>query len=259
MSVTTAAPDAGRTATPGTTTEARRPSRRTTTGILVRGYLVWLGWLWCTLLVVLTIGLLVVGASDWEPSTSLWSGGGIGWQRWVLFSAGIALTRVFVREFVTRGVTRGRLAESAIGALLVLAAICSAAGAAGYVIEAVIFRSQDWVNELPGGGRFSAGALPRLAVEHALLGAIYFLGGWLIGLGYARVHWAYATLLIPACLAPAAVVEFAVGDDTTNYRIEAFPEALRDPSIIVTLGVAVPVIAATSILARRATRSLPFR
>lgn len=239
--------------------EPRRAPRSTTTTILVRGSLVWLGWLWATLLVVLTIGLLVVAASGWNPSTSLWSGGGIGWQRWVLFSSGVALTRVFPREFVTRGVTRRRLAESAIAAITVVAAICGAVGAAGYVIEAAVFRAQDWSHGLPGGATFAAGDLPRLTLEYALLGIVYYLGGWILGLGYLRYHWASATLLLPVCLVPVALIELTVSHVTSNFRLGALPEALQDPSLLVTLAAAVPVVAATAVVASRLTRSVPLR
>jgi hypothetical protein len=235
-------------------TAPARPSRAATSTILVMGNLVWLGWLWAALLVLLPIGLLVATALDADLTSSVWSGAGIAWQRWVLFSAGIVLTRVFLREFVTRGVTRRRLAESAIVALVVLASICGAVGAAGYVIEAAFFRSQDWVHEL-ADDTFAAGDLPRLAVEYALLGAVYYLCGWLVGAAYVRFHWVYATLLIPVCLVPAAIVEVAAGDKTRNFRIDALPDA----ALPITIALAVPVIAMTAVVASRVTRSLPLR
>jgi hypothetical protein len=242
------------TAPPAPTVPAR-PSRGTTSTILVMGNLVWLGWLWATLLVLLSIGLLVGAALDADLTSSVWSGAGIAWQRWVLFSAGVVLTRVFLREFVTRGITRRRLAESANVALIVLAAICGVVGAIGYSIEAVIFRWQDWAQELAGDGTFTASDLPRLAIDYALLGAVYYLCGWLVGTAYLRFQWMYATLLIPVCLVPAALVELAAGEDTRNFRIDALPE----PAVLATIAIAVPVIAVTAVVASRVTRSLPLR
>jgi hypothetical protein len=240
---------------PATPSTPARPSLGTTSTILVVGNLVWLGWLWATLLVLLPIGLLVGTAFDWDITSSVWSGAGIAWQRWVLFSAGVVLTRVFIREFVTRGITRRRLAESAIVALIVLAAICGVVGAIGYGIEAVIYRWQDWRQELAGEGLFTAGDLPRLAIDYALLGAVYYLCGWLVGTAYLRFHWVYATLLIPVCLVPAALVELAAGEDTRNFRIDALPEQ----AMLATIGIGLPVIAVTAAVASRVTRSLPLR
>lgn len=232
-----------------------RPSRGATSTILIMGNLVWLGWLWATLLVLLPIGLFVAVQLDADLTSSVWSGAGIAWQRWVLFSAGVVLTRVFLREFVTRGITRRRLAESAIVALVVLAAICGAVGAIGYSIEAAIFRWQDWEQALAGDGVFTAGELPRLAIDYALLGAVYYLCGWLVGTAYLRFHWAYATLLIPVCLVPAALVELAAGEDTRNFQIDALPE----PAMWATIGIAVPVIALTAVVTSRVTRTVPLR
>jgi hypothetical protein len=231
-----------------------RPSRAAAATVLVMGNLVWLGWLWATVLVLLPIGLFVGAALDWDVTSSVWSGGGIGWQRWVLFSAGVVLTRVFLREFVTRGVTRRRLAESATMAMLVLAAICGAVGAAGFVIEAVIFRSQDWTQKLDGDV-FTAGDLPRLAVEYTLFGAIYYLCGWLVGAAYTRFHWVNATLLIPVCLVPAAIVELTSWRNTRNFDVGSF----GSPPMVVTLAVAVTAVAVTAYVAGRVTRTLPLR
>jgi hypothetical protein len=232
-----------------------RPSRGVLSIILVRGYLAWIGWLWAGVLVLLALGLVAVAAAGGDLTEGLWSGAGIGWQRWILFAAGIGLTRTFLREFVTRGVTRRRLAEIATIALLVLAAICGAVASAGYAIEAVIFRWQGWTHVLPGGGSFTAGNLPRLALEYTTLGAVYSLAGWLVGAAYVRYRWPVATPLIPVCLVPAAIVEVATGHDTRNFDIGA----LGNPSLIVTLAVSVAVIALTAFLAGRVTRTLPLR
>ena len=99
----------------------------------------------------------------------------------------------------------------------------------------------------------------RFALEYALLGIVYYLGGWILGLGYLRYHWASATLLLPVCLVPVALIELTVSHVTSNFRLGALPEALQDPSLLVTLAVAVPVVAATAVVASRLTRSVPLR
>lgn len=256
MSVTT--PDAI-VAADTTRADPHRPSRSAMSTILVRGNLTWLGPLWASVLVLLPIALLVAAAADRNLTESLWSGAGIGWQRWILFTAGIVVARTFLREFVTRGVTRRRFADSAAVAMAVLAAIGAVVGIAGYLIEWAIFDWQDWRFELASGDPFGAGRLPRLTVEYAMLGAVYSACGWLVGSAFGRVRWVNATLLIPLCLVPAAIVELVVSRDTGNVRIDALPDPLTDPSVLLTLVIGLPAVAAAAFVAMRVTRALPLR
>lgn len=256
MSVTTgeviAADDARRA-------DPRRPSWWATSTVLVRGQLRWLGWLWASLIALLPIALLVIAGAGGDLTESLWAGADIGWQRWMLFTAGLVTIRTFLREFVSRGVTRRRLADSAAASMLALATISAALGVAGYLIEWVIFRWQDWPLELVADDTMSAGRLARVGIEYALLGAVYFTTGWLVGSAFVRYRWINAIFLIPACFAPVAVVELVVSRDTANFRVNPLPDPLDHPALFLTLAVAVPVVLAAVAVARRVTQTLPLR
>ena len=56
-------------------------------------------------------------------------------------------------------------------------------------------------------------------------------------------------MLIPLCFVPVAIVELVVSLDTKNFRIASFPDSLDHPAMLLTLGVALPVIAATAAVA----------
>lgn len=224
------------------------------------GNLAWLGWVWAVILVLMPIALLIIDAAGGSLDESLWGGGGgLGWQRWVLFTCGVFTTTMFLRTVVTRGVTRRSLARGSILAMVTLSVIGSVVAAVGFVIERPFFVSNDWGHRLRGVGVIEWGELPRLAVEHGLLMAVYYLSGWLIGAAFVRsgVVWGMASI-IPSLL-PSAIIELTVSRGTGGFEIGALPSVIADPAFALSLSVAAVVIVATAVLASRITRSLPVR
>lgn len=248
------------TAPAATAATSSDPVRRVPTErLLLRMHVRWVRWVWAISLVLLPLALAIIAVAGGDLTESLWAGGGIGWQRWVLFAAGIPVATSFLRQLVSRGVTRKRLAGGAVVAMLALTAIGAAVGIAGYLIEWAVFRWQDWPQQLPGGDTFSAGNVPRLAVEYWMLGAVFHLAGWLIGAAFARHRWTIAIVFIPLCFVPVALVELSVSRNTGNLRIDALPDPITDPAMLLTSVVAVGVIATAGYVATRVTRTLALR
>lgn len=236
----------------------RRASLATTASIVVFGHLSWLGWLWGVILVLLPAVILVIAMAGGELSSSLWASAGIGWQRWVLFAAGVVTASSFVRMFVTRGVTRRRVGRSSVAAMLVLSTVGSLVGVVGFVMERALFAWRDWPHEFRSGP-FEASGLPRIALEHGLLMCIYFLAGWLVGAAFVRLGNRAAIVTIPVCLVPPVLVEIVVSQTSEGVNAGYLPALIDDPAIWLTAGVGAAVIAATSFLATSITRTLPVR
>lgn len=226
-----------------------------TTTVLVRGQLAWLGWVWLSVLVLLPVGLVAISIAGGDLTESVWSGAGIGWQRWMLFAAGLATIRTFLREFVSRGVTRHRIADAATLTTAALAIGMAAVGMIGYLLEWLVYRALGWRFGFSGDTDPTAALLTRLALEYALAGAAYFAAGWLIGAAFVRYRWQFGVALIPACFVGVVVVELVLGTDAANLRIND----ARHPALAVTVIVALAAIAASVVVARRVTRTLPLR
>lgn len=232
---------------------------RDTGFILLMSHLVWIGWIWVPALVLLPVALVLIGAGGGDLTESLWAGAGLGWQRWILFAAGVTVSTTYLREFVSRGVTRRRLAHGALVAMAGLVVLLAAVAIVGFLEEWAVFHWQDWPQQVQSDGEFGAGRIPRLALEHALLGAAYHLAGCLVGAAWKRYRWPNAIVCIPLCLVPAALVELTVSRSAGNFEIGALPEAIRDPAIVTTVLVGAAVIAATAVVVTRVIRTLELR
>lgn len=234
------------------------PSLSTSTSVVAYGQLVWIGWLWFTILVLLVLGLGAMALTGRELAESAWAPFGAGWQRWVLFGAGAFSFPTFLRMFVSHGVTRAQLSRSILVALPFLACLGAAVVSAGFAIERAFFVNQGWVQAMPDGhGPFTYGELPRLALDHGLLLMAYFLAGWLVGATWLRRARPGSLLLLVPALLTIAACELLVGPQVGGANISVFRDAMADPHLAVTvLGCSV-VIAAASILATRVTRVLP--
>jgi hypothetical protein len=232
------------------------PSRSDISTVLLLSHLAWVGWLWATVLVLLPIALVVLAVAGTDVDTSLWAPGGIGWQRWIMFTCGVLTATTFLREFVSRGVTRRRLAESAVASMIALAVLTAVLAIVGYTIEAIFFRAQDWTHELQSEVRFSGGMLPRLATEYALTGAVHFAVGCLVGAAFRTHHWFRAIFFLPLCAIPVALT---LSRATRSLNTSWMPGWLDDPHVGLTIGVGVAVVVVASVVATRVIRSLPLR
>lgn len=227
--------------------------------IVFFGNLVWLGWLWVTVLVLLPLALLIIGLAGGNLTESLWAQGGVGWQRWMMFAGGVLTPVTFLRLVVTRGMTRRRLAQGSVVAMTLLSAIGAAVAVVGFTVERAFFSANDWPQRIKDLGVLEWGDLPRLAVEHGLLFAVYYLSGWLIGSAFVRSGTVIGIASIVPALVPVAVVELTVSRSAGGFNIGALPDAVQDPAVALSVVVALAVIAATSVLASRVTRELPLR
>lgn len=180
-------------------------SLTTTSMISVIGHLTWLGALWAVVAVGYSAGLGAIaiwGSLD----ESLWAEAVAGWQRWPIGGAGVTMATVFGPMFITNGVTRARLAQSAIGSMIVLAVLGSLYVTIGFAIESAVFDANDWTHRVNDMRLFDEVGLWRAGLSYALVFAAYFVGGWLVGLAFHRVGW-LAMLFVPLAAVPAVVSE----------------------------------------------------
>ena len=85
---------------------AERPTLTTTTGMLTFGHLAWLFWTWVVRRSCLR--RRHHGVARWGiVDQSLWQSVAAGWQRYVVFGAGVTTTTTFLRMLVRNGVTAG--------------------------------------------------------------------------------------------------------------------------------------------------------
>lgn len=234
-------------------------SLRNAASIVFFGNLAWLGWLWGVLLVLLPVVLLVIDAAGGHLEGSLWAEAGFGWQRWVVFAAGVQTTATFLRMFVTRGVTRRRLGQASLLAMVAITALGVSVGVVGYLVERWFFRGNGWPHVLNEFGPIAMGDLWRLALEHVVIMVTYYLSGWLVGAAFVRFGAPLAVPLIVPALVPVGIVELAMSRLAGGANIEVLPEMIQDPSLGVSLGIGSAVIALVAVAVTRWTRELPVR
>ena len=164
------------------------------------GHLAWLAWTWVVASVAYAI--VIVGVARWGTvDQSLWQSVAAGWQRYVVFGAGVTTTTTFLRMLVRNGVDAARCCRSA--STVTMAIIGIVAGlwiTAGYAIEKADLRPLrlgpgDSTATPCSNGRTCGGS----ALETPLVLAAYFVSGWLVGAGFYRFGVAGGlALLLPA-------------------------------------------------------------
>lgn len=152
------------------------------------------------------IGLGILLTSD--PDGVATEIAGAGAIRYFPMAIGIMLTPTMLPMYVAQGVTRRQFARVCVLVTLALAALMALFMCVAYAVEALAYRL---------GGETYALGLPHLFdswnefglifTEYLVLTAASIAAGWLIGSVYYRLHWFWATLLIPVCLIPAAAAE----------------------------------------------------
>jgi len=230
-----------------------RPAPFTTTAsITTFGTLAWLGWVW--LLSALGYGIsLTVIAFVHERDSSLWEGIA-RWQNWPIFAAGISMVPTFARLLVTNGVTRARMASSAIATMVVLGVLGALFVTAGFTVDSLVFAGQDWPRVLAAGRPFDGVAAPiELGVVHGLRFAAWFVAGWLVGMAHHQLGPGLVVCLVPA-LIPAAAAEFLLRDglDIGFLGDWGLPLAVGLP-------VVAAIVAVSAFTAHRLTRLVSLR
>jgi hypothetical protein len=163
-------------------------------------------WFW----LAATVVTVLVGAviAHFTPITSsIWENAG-QWPRWWLFAMAVALIAVQLPVAVTHGVTR-RAALRAVGVVSVLVSLFWAGYMVlGHVVERIIYDALGWPDAMQTEHLFTDGydVLPMLA-EYWLIFLGYLVAGLLVGGVYYRFGPVRGTLLLPATLLPAVVIE----------------------------------------------------
>ena len=111
-----------------------KPALSQASFIVTFGTLLWLGWTWLVAAVV--YGIVLTSVVIWgEIDVSLFQSVFAGWQRWLVFAAGITMTTTFLRMLVRNGATRALVSSASTVAMALIAAIGTAIIAAGWVID----------------------------------------------------------------------------------------------------------------------------
>jgi hypothetical protein len=223
--------------------------------IVFFGTVAWLAFVWLAATVV--YGVVVACVARWgSVDESLWQSVASGWQRYVVFAAGITVSTTFLRMLVRNGATRRLLSAGAIATMAGLATILALWNVAGYSIEKVIYDRYDWPQTLRSGSPFEWADLPRAAIDNGLMVAAYYATGWIVGACYARWGAVGGTLrLLPAIL-PAAAMELLVAPDFGGVDVDALASWLNRPPAVVTIIAGGAVVWLTAMVARRLTRDV---
>ena len=84
------------------------------------GHLAWLGYVWLASTVVYAV--VIVCVARWgSVDESLWPSVVAGWQRYLIFGAGVTIATTFLRMLVRNGVTRRTVSQAATIAMGVIA------------------------------------------------------------------------------------------------------------------------------------------
>jgi hypothetical protein len=186
------------------------PTLWSTATVPVYGHLSWVGWFWAGAGVVLAIGLVLAGRFG-ELDDSLWQDV-TNVLAWVTFAAGVTTVPVYGPIFAANGMTRHRLARSAIVAAAAVCLLGGLAAAAGYTVEHLVFRSQGWPHVVEGGGGVDGAlSIAGLTVGYVATLTCFYASGWLVGIAYLRLGWvAFIVSLVPAAI-PLAATQLLLG------------------------------------------------
>jgi hypothetical protein len=239
------------TAAPG----ARRssPTLAPSTGILVFGHLAWLGLVWLAATVIYAV--VVVCVARWgSVDESLWQSVVAGWQRYVIFGAGITVATTFMRMLVRNGVTRRTLSHAAALAMGVIASAVAIWNVVGFSVERVVYDANGWPQRLRTDAVLEWGDLPRAALDTGLVVAAYYATGWIVGMCFYR--WGVlggVVRLLPA-LVPAAMMELVISPDFGGIDVDVAASWRDRPPVLVSVAAGAAVLAVTVWIARRLTQ-----
>lgn len=214
---------------------------------------------WFTAIILVAFTLVGIGLALSSDDNTAAEIAGAGAIRYFPLAIGIMFTPAMLPMYVAEGVTRRQFAR--VGALVTaaFAALMALLMCVGYALEALLYRL--------GGQAYELG-LPHLFdpwnefglifTEYFILTAAAISGGWLIGTTYYRLHWLWATLLIPVCLVPAAAAELFLQTSWIGAGLEEAgwtrpPLGLAIPLSLVAIAVA---MAASYVLTRTVTIKL---
>jgi hypothetical protein len=220
---------------------------------VIGGQLAWLGFVWLAATVVYAV--VIASVARWgEVDESLWQSVVAGWQRYVIFGAGVTIATTFLRMLVRNGVTRGTVSSASTISMGVIAVLVGLWQMAGYAAERLVYEANDWTHALRSTALFGWDDLPRVGIDNALVVAAYYGSGWVVGICFYR--WGVIggfVRLLPA-LVPAALIELVVSPDFGGIDVDVLASWRDRPNPAVTLALGGAVLAATSWVARRLTR-----
>jgi hypothetical protein len=246
------------TRTPGARSDTARRHATGASQIVCFGTLAWIGYVW--LAASLVYAVVVTCVARWgSVDESLWQSVASGWQRYVVFGAGVSVSTTFLRIVVRNGATRRTLSIGATATMAVVAVLLAAWNVAGYTAEKVVYDRLDWPQQLRSDAVFTWGDLPRAAIDNGIMIAAYYATGWIVGVCYARWGAAGGTLRLLPALSPAAAMEFVVATDFGGVDVDALASWRDRPALWVTLPAGLAVVAGATWAAGRLTRGLALR
>ena len=234
-----------------TTTPAIRVARQVSRGFapVIAIFLV--------IVIPLFIGIGVV-SSITDGDGSVWEIAAAGPFKWFPFALAVLLTPAVLPMYVTHGITRHQFV---VGAMLTLGAFALAVAALlnlGYAAESTVFGSDDRTGDFRSPHLFESWTeVPLVVAEYALLLAALLAAGWLIGTLYYRLHWLWATLLIPAAMAPAVGAELLLQTSWTGSWTESM--GWVRPSLALALPLTALLIGATVAVIYVLVRNVPIK
>ncbi len=221
--------------------------------IVVFGHLVWLGLVWLASVVVYAAVVAAVGRWG-SVDESLWQSVVAGWQRYVIFGAGITIMTTFLRMLVRNGATRRTVSGAATIAMGVIAGLVALLNVVGFAVERLVYDANGWTQALRSDAELAWADLPRVAVDNALVVAAYYVAGWIVGTCFYRWGVVGGLLRLLPALVPAALMELVVSPDFGGIDIDAMASWRDRPPLVVTLALGGALLAATLWVARRLTR-----
>jgi hypothetical protein len=209
------------------------------------------------IVVPLFVGIGVFSAIT-DGDGSVWEIAAAGAFKWFPFALAVLLTPAILPMYVAHGVTRHQFV---VGALLTLGAFALAVAAflnLGYAAESAIYQAVERPADLGSPHLFESWTeVPLVVAEYALLLAALLACGWLIGTLYYRLHWLWATLLIPAAMAPAVGAELVLQTSWTGSWTESM--GWTRPSLAFALPVTLLLIGATVAVVYALIRRMPIK
>ena len=235
-----------------------RPHLADAASIVTFGHLMWLAWTW--LAATLIYAVVIACVARWgSVDQSLWQSVAAGWQRWVVFAAGVTTTTTFLRMLLRNGATRSLVSSASTVSMAVIGVLAGLWITAGYAVEKVVYERYGWTQGLNSDAVFEWSDTWRVALESPLVLFAYFVSGWLVGAAFYRYGVAGGLILLVPSLAPAALFELFTSKDFGGVDIDALPSAFDRPNLALTACVGAIVVAGSVWIARRVTRKIPLR
>lgn len=244
----------GRPLFPARTGRRRGPALRT-----ARNLLRWfapIAGIYAAIVVVVVVAVPLVVASVGHVEMSVvWFARQSG--IWFPFSVLIGVAAAYPPVHVANGMTRRSYVRGALGAVLVIAAVFSAAMTAGLLAERTWYRATGWDWGLADGWFAPSDGLVAVFVGYLATYVVAHLSGLLVGTVYAAGGGWWGTLTLPLTVGPVLLVATLVGDggdwrplaDLTGGE----PGAGTAPLVVLAVAAVLAVALATafSVLTRR--------